>query len=50
MAMARPAFAEAAADMLQAANDQTPEPLVKPIIIGGGAEPPVEKKRGWWRR
>jgi ribonuclease E len=27
-----------------------PEPLVKPILVGADAEPPVEKKRGWWRR
>jgi hypothetical protein len=27
-----------------------PEPLVKPIIIGSGDEPPAAKKRGWWRR
>ena len=27
-----------------------PEPLVKPILIGADAEPPVERKRGWWRR
>jgi ribonuclease E len=32
------------------ANDTAPEPLVKPIIIGSGEEPPVAKKRGWWRR
>jgi ribonuclease E len=32
------------------ANDAAPEPLVKPIIIGSGEEPPVAKKRGWWRR
>jgi ribonuclease E len=27
-----------------------PEPLVKPILIGVGGEPPAEPKRGWWRR
>jgi len=32
------------------ANDVIAEPLVKPIIVGAGAESPVEKKRGWWRR
>ena len=33
------------------ANDVTPEPLVKPIIIGTEEDAPVaEKKRGWWRR
>jgi ribonuclease E len=26
------------------------EPLVKPILVGAGGEPPVERKRGWWRR
>jgi ribonuclease E len=26
------------------------EPLVKPILIGAGGEPPSEPKRGWWRR
>jgi hypothetical protein len=26
------------------------EPLVKPILIGAGGEPPAEPKRGWWRR
>jgi ribonuclease E len=28
----------------------TPEPLVKPILVGAEGEPPVERKRGWWRR
>ena len=32
------------------ANDVTPEPLVKPIIVGSHQEVVVEKKRGWWRR
>jgi ribonuclease E len=26
------------------------QPLVKPILVGADAEPPAEKKRGWWRR
>jgi ribonuclease E len=26
------------------------EPLVKPILVGAGGEPPAEPKRGWWRR
>ncbi len=26
------------------------EPLVKPVLIGTGGEPPAEPKRGWWRR
>jgi hypothetical protein len=33
-----------------AANDTQPEQRVKPILIGAEGEPPVEKKRGWWRR
>jgi hypothetical protein len=52
-----PAFAEPetvvpAAALAQPvpANDVVAEPLVKPIIIGAGGEPPLEKKRGWWRR
>ncbi len=32
----------------EAANDAGP--AVKPILIGAEAEPPAEKKRGWWRR
>ena len=35
---------------LVAANDEAPEPAVKPIIIGGEQDVAVEKKRGWWRR
>ncbi len=31
-----------------AANDTAP--LIKPIVIGSEDAPPVEKKRGWWRR
>jgi ribonuclease E len=32
------------------ANDATPEPLVKPILVGADEDAPVaEKKRGWWR-
>ncbi len=27
-----------------------PEPLIKPIVIGDGEAPVVERKRGWWRR
>ncbi len=26
------------------------EPAIKPIVIGNGEAPVVEKKRGWWRR
>jgi ribonuclease E len=26
------------------------EAVVKPILVGADAEPPAEKKRGWWRR
>jgi hypothetical protein len=33
------------------ANDATPEPLVKPVLVGGEEDAPsAEKKRGWWRR
>jgi len=33
------------------ANDATPEPLIKPIVIGGTEDAPMaKKKRGWWRR
>jgi ribonuclease E len=28
----------------------TSAPVVKPILVGADAEPPAEKKRGWWRR
>jgi hypothetical protein len=35
---------------VMAANDTTPEPAVKPIIIGADEDVVVEKKRGWWRR
>jgi len=31
-------------------NAPTSEPVVKPVLIGADAEPPAEKKRGWWRR
>ena len=31
-----------------AANDTAP--AIKPIVIGSEEAPPVEKKRGWWRR
>jgi ribonuclease E len=27
-----------------------PEPLVKPILVGAGGDPPAEPRRGWWRR
>ncbi|HEY1933311.1 MAG TPA: Rne/Rng family ribonuclease [Acetobacteraceae bacterium] len=42
--VATPAFAAP-----EAANDVTPEPAIKPIIIGSGEEP-TERKRGWWKR
>jgi len=32
------------------ANDRDAEPAVGPIVIGTEDTPPVEKKRGWWRR
>jgi ribonuclease E len=33
-----------------AAIKDEPEPLIKPIVIGDGGAPVVERKRGWWRR
>jgi ribonuclease E len=46
-----PAFAETAHANGDATEPEaaTPEPLVKPILIGADA-PAQEKKRGWWRR
>jgi ribonuclease E len=51
---------QAASSLPVPANDTTAEsnipepppaePLVKPILIGAGGEPPAEPKRGWWRR
>jgi ribonuclease E len=32
------------------AETPTPEPQVKPIVVGATAAPAMEKKRGWWRR
>jgi ribonuclease E len=32
------------------ANDELPEPAIRPIVIGSTETPPGEKKRGWWRR
>jgi ribonuclease E len=33
------------------ANDATPEPLIKPVLVGAEEDSPAaEKKRGWWRR
>jgi len=32
------------------ANDVAPSPAVQPIVIGSESAPPVERKRGWWRR
>jgi ribonuclease E len=37
-------------DETPAPAEPPPEPLVKPILVGAGGEPPVERKRGWWRR
>jgi len=55
-----PAGELVAASLPMPANDTTAvidapppapaEPLIKPILIGAGAEPPTEPKRGWWRR
>ncbi|HVC59554.1 MAG TPA: Rne/Rng family ribonuclease [Acetobacteraceae bacterium] len=46
---AAPAVPTADAIPPDAANDAAPEPAIRPILIGSGAES-VEKKRGWWRR
>ncbi len=35
---------------LDAGEPPRPEPLVKPVLVGAGGEPPAERKRGWWRR
>jgi ribonuclease E len=35
---------------LVTAGDGESEPAIKPIVIGDGAAPIVERKRGWWRR
>lgn len=32
------------------ANDVVAGPVVQPIVIGSESAPPVERKRGWWRR
>jgi ribonuclease E len=32
------------------ANDAAPGPIIQPIVIGSASSPPVERKRGWWRR
>ncbi len=32
------------------ANDVVSGPVVQPIVIGSELTPPVERKRGWWRR
>jgi ribonuclease E len=41
---------EAAPMMASPANDVVQEPAIRPIVIGSVDTPPVEKKRGWWRR
>jgi len=35
---------------VMAANDMVETPLIRPIVIGSAEAPPLEKKRGWWRR
>ena len=40
---------EAPAEPVPAAANDT-APAIKPIVIGSEDAPPVEKKRGWWRR
>jgi hypothetical protein len=32
------------------ANDVVSGPMVQPIVIGSESTPPLERKRGWWRR
>jgi ribonuclease E len=32
------------------ANDVVSGPVVQPIVIGAESTPPLERKRGWWRR
>ena len=32
------------------ANDVISGPVVQPIVIGAESTPPLERKRGWWRR
>jgi ribonuclease E len=32
------------------ANDVVSGPMVQPIVIGAESTPPLERKRGWWRR
>ncbi len=38
------------ADQPVPANDVVSGPVVQPIVIGSESAPPVERKRGWWRR
>jgi ribonuclease E len=32
------------------ANDVVSGPVIQPIVIGSESAPPLERKRGWWRR
>ena len=32
------------------ANDVVSGPMIQPIVIGSESAPPLERKRGWWRR
>jgi hypothetical protein len=32
------------------ANDVVSAPVIQPIVIGSESTPPLERKRGWWRR
>jgi hypothetical protein len=48
---AAPAADIVAAQEPAPSDDPVPEPLIKPIVIGGAEDAPVaEKKRGWWHR
>jgi ribonuclease E len=49
-AVAHPTPANDATAEIVAPEPAPVEPLVKPILVGAGGEPPAEPKRGWWRR
>jgi ribonuclease E len=45
-----PPSVDAESDEIGEDDTPPPAPLIKPILIGADAEPPAERKRGWWRR
>jgi ribonuclease E len=49
-ALSPPVPANDTAGEVMAGERAPAEPLVKPILIGAGGDPPAEPKRGWWRR